>query len=271
MFEQMAIYSVMDAWERALLLFPLGAVIGSFSSVILLRRSQSLSLWTPRSRCPACGHTLGPAELIPLASFLWQRGRCTSCRTQIPWRYPLLELGSGLLAAGAGAAWGWAAGFAVMALWVGAAEFLARRSKRRVFRDEAGVTLVEVLVSVMLMSVVVIGMLDFGSLIRGGTAFQREIAATLASKRLETLENSIYYATPGTTPPGSGVAPGTVVGPYTFNESWWVEPYTPSPSDGISYADRLWRASVKVQCVKGCSRTMQPVRMVGIIARVSLP
>jgi prepilin signal peptidase PulO-like enzyme (type II secretory pathway) len=129
--EQLAIYPQMGPWERAILLFPLGLAIGSFSTVILHRRRMGLSLLEPRSRCLSCGHTLGARELIPLVSFMWQRGRCRDCGAHIPWRYPLMELTSGILAALSGAALGWMAGFAAMLLWVVGVSLLASRAKRQ--------------------------------------------------------------------------------------------------------------------------------------------
>jgi prepilin signal peptidase PulO-like enzyme (type II secretory pathway) len=44
-----------------------------------------------------CRNRLGPGELIPVFSFLWQRGRCRHCGTRISWQYPLVELATGIL------------------------------------------------------------------------------------------------------------------------------------------------------------------------------
>lgn len=57
----------------------------------------SLNLWRPRSRCPSCGHVLRWFENIPLLSWLVLRGRCSACQTAISWRYPLVELSTGIL------------------------------------------------------------------------------------------------------------------------------------------------------------------------------
>jgi leader peptidase (prepilin peptidase)/N-methyltransferase len=56
-----------------------------------------LTLYKPRSRCPSCGHAITWYENIPLASWLWLRGRCSACKTRIPARYPLVELATGVL------------------------------------------------------------------------------------------------------------------------------------------------------------------------------
>ena len=57
----------------------------------------ALTLSTPRSRCPSCGHTIRWHENIPLASWLWLRGRCSACKSSISPRYPLVEVATGAL------------------------------------------------------------------------------------------------------------------------------------------------------------------------------
>ncbi len=59
--------------------------------------------FTP-SACPACGRRLRLAELVPVVSWLAQRGRCRGCRAAIAGDYPLTELG-----AVAVAVWAWLA------------------------------------------------------------------------------------------------------------------------------------------------------------------
>jgi leader peptidase (prepilin peptidase) / N-methyltransferase len=56
-----------------------------------------LGLARPASRCPSCGHRIRFYENIPLLSWLLLRGRCSACKTPIPVRYPLVELGTALL------------------------------------------------------------------------------------------------------------------------------------------------------------------------------
>lgn len=60
-------------------------------------QTEHLTLATPRSRCPHCGHGITAAENIPLLSYLFLRGRCSSCQARISPRYPLVEALSGLL------------------------------------------------------------------------------------------------------------------------------------------------------------------------------
>ncbi len=58
-------------------------IIGSFLGTLIGRTARGESFVAGRSRCEACGHSLGPAELIPLVSFAIQRGRCRACRAPI--------------------------------------------------------------------------------------------------------------------------------------------------------------------------------------------
>lgn len=67
---------------------------------------ERLSLSTPRSRCPHCGHAIRWYENIPVLSYLALRGRCAGCRARISPRYPLVELATAALFAGCVAQWG---------------------------------------------------------------------------------------------------------------------------------------------------------------------
>jgi len=72
--------------------FALGLVVGSFLNVVLWRVPRGESIVSPGSHCPACGTALRARELIPVVSWLAQRGRCRTCGTKISARYPLVEL-----------------------------------------------------------------------------------------------------------------------------------------------------------------------------------
>lgn len=80
----------------------LGPLVGSFVGLLSVRLPQGRPVGVARSACAACGRRLGPAELIPVLSFVALRGRCRACRAAIPRRYPAIELGC--LAIGAWAA-----------------------------------------------------------------------------------------------------------------------------------------------------------------------
>ncbi len=75
-----------------------GLCVGSFLNTCIYRVPRGLSVLGPRSKCPHCGETLTAGQLIPLWSYLIQRGRCAHCRAPIPPGYPLVELAAALLA-----------------------------------------------------------------------------------------------------------------------------------------------------------------------------
>ncbi len=67
-----------------------------------------LNLAVPRSRCPRCGRPIRALENVPVLSWLVLRGRCPGCGGVIGWRYPAIELASGLLAGVVAWRYGWA-------------------------------------------------------------------------------------------------------------------------------------------------------------------
>ena len=103
----------------------LGLLIGSFLNVVIYRLPKMMerqwaaeladasqgsagtmetsepeppfNLMVPHSRCQKCGHVIRWYENIPILSYVFLRGRCSSCRTPIGIRYPLVELATGLL------------------------------------------------------------------------------------------------------------------------------------------------------------------------------
>ena len=105
----------------AMAAFPYGLIIGSFLNVVILRFPEQLknswrresedflglpsepietiSLAKPASRCPSCGVPIKPWHNIPVISYVFLRGKCTSCSTPISIQYPLVELLCGLATA----------------------------------------------------------------------------------------------------------------------------------------------------------------------------
>lgn len=62
-----------------------GAVLGSFFHCAASRwAAGEARIFSGRSRCDSCGHTLGVFDLIPVLSFLFRRGRCKYCGEKIP-------------------------------------------------------------------------------------------------------------------------------------------------------------------------------------------
>ena len=69
----------------------LGLVFGSFITALSYRLPRGQSTASGRSRCPACGTTLGAVDLVPVFSWIFFRGRCRHCGAPVHWRYPVIE------------------------------------------------------------------------------------------------------------------------------------------------------------------------------------
>lgn len=79
--------------------FMLGAIVGSFLNVAILRLPEpGLSVIFPASHCPKCKTPLKWYDNIPIFSFLFLKGSCRFCSESISWQYPLVEACMGLLA-----------------------------------------------------------------------------------------------------------------------------------------------------------------------------
>ncbi len=79
-----------------LAVFLSGLLLGSFLNVCISRLPQGQSVVTPRSRCPHCLATIRWYDNIPLLSWVLLAAKCRDCRAPIPWRYPLVELATGV-------------------------------------------------------------------------------------------------------------------------------------------------------------------------------
>lgn len=75
-----------------LFVFWFGLIIGSFANVLIYRLPLGIGLFLPRSFCPGCKKTIPWYENIPILSFLFLGGKCSSCAHKIPFQYPLVEL-----------------------------------------------------------------------------------------------------------------------------------------------------------------------------------
>ncbi len=115
-----------EPWLNAMLASVFGLLVGSFLNVVIYRlpkilerqwateaaeyaaelgstlpsataKPEVFNLLVPRSRCQSCGHQLRALENIPVLSYLFLRGRCSSCAAPISARYPLVELATAAL------------------------------------------------------------------------------------------------------------------------------------------------------------------------------
>ncbi|WP_243292066.1 A24 family peptidase [Bacillus sp. FJAT-47783] len=80
-----------------LYLFIVGITFGSFFNVVGLRVPKKMSIVTPRSACSQCETTLSWYELIPIFSFVFQKGKCRHCGAKLSVIYPIVEALTGLL------------------------------------------------------------------------------------------------------------------------------------------------------------------------------
>lgn len=120
-------------------LWVLGLVIGSFLNVVIFRLPLMLErqwrdeaqralgervisstarfdLWWPRSQCPHCHQPIAARDNVPLVGWLVLRGRSRCCQQPIAWRYPLVEMTTGVVFAASGVLW--SPGVALLGAWV---------------------------------------------------------------------------------------------------------------------------------------------------------
>lgn len=140
MFELETLAQIPVLWYPTI--FVLGAVIGSFLNVVILRlpammqhtwrsdcevfleiepseKAEPLTLATPGSHCPSCKTPIKPWHNIPIVSWLILRGKCNSCGASISARYPLVELATALLSVAVASQFEFIAaqGLALVATW----------------------------------------------------------------------------------------------------------------------------------------------------------
>ena len=111
-------------WAQILTVTLLGLCLGSFMNVVILRLpimmfrawkaeceelgnlpdhpalkdlSKPYNLIKPDSHCPKCGTAVRAWQNVPLLSFALLKGKCAGCGTKIGWRYPIVELATGVM------------------------------------------------------------------------------------------------------------------------------------------------------------------------------
>ncbi len=98
---------MLDSVLPWILIFIFGAAIGSFLNVVIYRLPAGRSLLFPSSHCPRCRTSLKFYDNVPILGWLWLKGRCRYCQVFISPRYPLVELGCGLLFVALFSRFGW--------------------------------------------------------------------------------------------------------------------------------------------------------------------
>jgi len=78
--------------ETYLMIGIMGAVLGSFCNLLIHRLPKGQDIVIKRSYCPSCDKPLGVFQLIPIFSYLIQKGKCAFCSQKIAIRYFLVEL-----------------------------------------------------------------------------------------------------------------------------------------------------------------------------------
>lgn len=73
-----------------------GLIFGSFASAVSYRLVSQESLIT-RSKCPKCHHILNILDLVPLLSYIINKGKCRYCAQHISLRYPLIEISTAIM------------------------------------------------------------------------------------------------------------------------------------------------------------------------------
>ena len=79
-------------------IFCLGLVLGSFLNLVATRLSIGKGINNPkRSYCEFCNHTLSAIDLVPVLSFIFNKGKCRYCKTKLSFFYPITEILCGFL------------------------------------------------------------------------------------------------------------------------------------------------------------------------------
>jgi len=121
MLQDLYLFSPAATLPAAIIAGIFGLLVGSFLNVVIYRMPKMMqresdnyvatesglpaphtdrfNLMVPRSRCGHCGHQITAIENIPVISWLALRGKCSSCKTPISARYPIIEACTGLLSA----------------------------------------------------------------------------------------------------------------------------------------------------------------------------
>lgn len=242
----------LDPIGRAFTFFPLGLSVGSFLTVLFHRLPRGTDPVRGRSHCTHCGAELQIRELIPIFSFLIQKGCCLRCGAAIGWRYPLTEAAVGALGA-FGGYFGWSQGVAILAGLIGLTILKGRRRLA-----QSGSMVVDVLVSVALLATIIVPLLSFSTIFNGGATYPRQLAASLAVTKIEELATVAYrtnyeadlcrWSSPDPKPspvwPISGSSPPPPITGYSWQ--WTVSDISSANADWLPERDHVKEVTVTV-------------------------
>ena len=192
----------------------LGLCLGSFLNVVIHRLPRDESVLWPRSHCPGCGHQLAVWENMPLVSFLILGGKCYSCKVRIPWRYPMVELISGIIMTGVVAALGIGPAAVGAALFILALLAIAWiDAEHRIIPDEVS-----------------IGLIVVGLVVRGFTV--EGVMTALLGAGLGFLALALVAVAYRQVRGGTG---------WVAETSSWPLPWAPSSARRVSFSPLFWR------------------------------
>lgn len=81
----------------AIIVFIMGAFLGSFCTLAVYRIPLKQDITHERSYCPNCKHKLGFFDLFPIFSYIFLGGKCRYCKEKIRPRYLIIEVLSGIV------------------------------------------------------------------------------------------------------------------------------------------------------------------------------
>jgi leader peptidase (prepilin peptidase) / N-methyltransferase len=125
-----------------------GIAIGSFLNVVVSRVPLHLPIGASRSRCMSCSTEIAAYDNVPVLSYVVLGGRCRTCNSPIPWRYPAVEASTALLVVACGLRFGLtaeslvASAFCVVLVAVTAIDIEHHLIPNRIVVPAAGVALV---------------------------------------------------------------------------------------------------------------------------------
>jgi leader peptidase (prepilin peptidase) / N-methyltransferase len=77
------------------IIFAIGTAFGSFLNLVSERVVNGEPILVGRSHCDFCKTKLKAKNLVPILSFLFQRGKSMCCREKLSWLYPISEFLTG--------------------------------------------------------------------------------------------------------------------------------------------------------------------------------